>query len=191
MLPGRVLPLLRTDRQRIDVLNFLLMSATGKFKIGDIEITPNLVLAPMAGVTDSSFRRLIKELGGVGLIDPPIKLSDTSSFLDPPAPGARIRALPTVRRRPLSSPWWSHASSAPSRTSAQIRAAPFASAIATDASTTRPPKWFAAWATRHAESRSAADQQQTGDVLRSGAGRLEGRGADVRRRGEIQSSKPS
>ena len=26
------------------------------------------MLAPMAGVTDSSFRRLIKELGGVGLI---------------------------------------------------------------------------------------------------------------------------
>ena len=44
------------------------MSATGKFNIGNIEIKPNLVLAPMAGVTDSSFRRLIKELGGVGLI---------------------------------------------------------------------------------------------------------------------------
>jgi len=37
-------------------------------KIANIEITPNLVLAPMAGVTDSSFRRLIKELTGVGLI---------------------------------------------------------------------------------------------------------------------------
>src|SRR3954469_5881115 len=44
------------------------MSAMGKFRLGDIEIKPNLVLAPMAGVTDSSFRRLIKELGGVGLI---------------------------------------------------------------------------------------------------------------------------
>ena len=33
-----------------------------------VRIEPNLVLAPMAGVTDSSFRRLIKELGGVGLI---------------------------------------------------------------------------------------------------------------------------
>jgi tRNA-dihydrouridine synthase len=36
--------------------------------IGNVTITPNLALAPMAGVTDSSFRRLIKELGGVGLI---------------------------------------------------------------------------------------------------------------------------
>lgn len=33
-----------------------------------VAIRPNLVLAPMAGVTDSPFRRLIKELGGVGLI---------------------------------------------------------------------------------------------------------------------------
>lgn len=35
---------------------------------GKVPIFPNLVLAPMAGVTDSPFRRLIKELGGVGLI---------------------------------------------------------------------------------------------------------------------------
>lgn len=38
------------------------------FRIGDVVVQPRLVLAPMAGVTDSSFRRLIKELGGVGLI---------------------------------------------------------------------------------------------------------------------------
>ena len=44
------------------------MSRTGSYNIGSLEIKPNLVLAPMAGVTDSSFRRLIKELGGVGLI---------------------------------------------------------------------------------------------------------------------------
>jgi len=36
--------------------------------VANVTISPNLVLAPMAGVTDSSFRRLIKELGGVGLI---------------------------------------------------------------------------------------------------------------------------
>ena len=36
--------------------------------IRDVRIDPALVLAPMAGVTDSSFRRLIKELTGVGLI---------------------------------------------------------------------------------------------------------------------------
>ena len=44
------------------------MISAGTFHIGNVEIRPNLVLAPMAGVTDSSFRRLIKELDGVGLI---------------------------------------------------------------------------------------------------------------------------
>lgn len=40
-----------------------------QFSIADrVPIRPNLILAPMAGVTDSPFRRLIKELGGVGLI---------------------------------------------------------------------------------------------------------------------------
>src|SRR5881392_2947811 len=37
------------------------------FKIRDIEINPPLVLSPMAGVTDISFRRLLKQRGGVGL----------------------------------------------------------------------------------------------------------------------------
>src|SRR5919109_2549873 len=37
------------------------------FKIRDIEIKPPLILSPMAGVTDVSFRRLIKRRGGVGL----------------------------------------------------------------------------------------------------------------------------
>jgi nifR3 family TIM-barrel protein len=40
---------------------------TRPFKIRDIEISPPLILSPMAGVTDVSFRRLIKGLGGVGL----------------------------------------------------------------------------------------------------------------------------
>ena len=44
------------------------MNPVREMKIGSFTIKPNLVLAPMAGVTDSSFRRLIKELGGVGLI---------------------------------------------------------------------------------------------------------------------------
>ncbi len=44
------------------------MSRAGELYIGRVQISPNLVLAPMAGVTDSSFRRLIKELTGVGLI---------------------------------------------------------------------------------------------------------------------------
>src|SRR6266853_5722371 len=37
------------------------------FKIRDIEINPPLILSPMAGVTDISFRRLLKGRGGVGL----------------------------------------------------------------------------------------------------------------------------
>ena len=37
------------------------------FKIRDIEIRPPLILSPMAGVTDISFRRLLKRRGGIGL----------------------------------------------------------------------------------------------------------------------------
>jgi tRNA-dihydrouridine synthase B len=37
------------------------------FTIRDIAISPPLILSPMAGVTDVSFRRLIKRRGGVGL----------------------------------------------------------------------------------------------------------------------------
>ncbi len=43
------------------------MSEIEPFKIRDIEINPPLVLSPMAGVTDISFRRLLKQRGGVGL----------------------------------------------------------------------------------------------------------------------------
>ena len=39
---------------------------TKPFKIRDIEINPPLILSPMAGVTDVSFRRLLKRRGGVG-----------------------------------------------------------------------------------------------------------------------------
>ncbi len=37
------------------------------FKIRNIEISPPLILSPMAGVTDVSFRRLLKQRGGIGL----------------------------------------------------------------------------------------------------------------------------
>src|SRR4026208_1025526 len=43
------------------------MSEIKPFKIRDVEINPPLVLSPMAGVTDVSFRRLLKRRGGVGL----------------------------------------------------------------------------------------------------------------------------
>ena len=38
------------------------------FSIGSVRIAPATVLAPMAGVTDTVFRRFIKNLGGCGLI---------------------------------------------------------------------------------------------------------------------------
>jgi len=53
------------------VLNpFIGLSSTNvkPFKIRDIEINPPLILSPMAGVTDYTFRRLIKRRGGVGLV---------------------------------------------------------------------------------------------------------------------------
>lgn len=37
------------------------------FKVRNIEINPPLILSPMAGVTDYTFRRLVKNRGGVGL----------------------------------------------------------------------------------------------------------------------------
>src|SRR5579859_6929353 len=38
------------------------------FAIGSVQIAPATVLAPMAGVTDTVFRRFIRKLGGCGLI---------------------------------------------------------------------------------------------------------------------------
>src|ERR1035437_4912461 len=38
------------------------------FAIGPVEVAPATVLAPMAGVTDTVFRRFIRNLGGCGLM---------------------------------------------------------------------------------------------------------------------------
>ncbi|MGD0618120.1 MAG: tRNA-dihydrouridine synthase, partial [Bryobacteraceae bacterium] len=38
------------------------------FVIGSVPIAPATVLAPMAGVTDTVFRRLIRAQGGCGLL---------------------------------------------------------------------------------------------------------------------------
>src|SRR6202040_2548630 len=39
-----------------------------EFRIGPVRIAPATVLAPMAGVTDTVFRRLIRNQGGCGLL---------------------------------------------------------------------------------------------------------------------------
>jgi tRNA-dihydrouridine synthase B len=39
-----------------------------EFRIGDVRVAPATVLAPMAGVTDTVFRRLIRAQGGCGLM---------------------------------------------------------------------------------------------------------------------------
>ena len=44
------------------------MSFPAEFRIGGVRIAPATVLAPMAGVTDTVFRRLIRNQGGCGLI---------------------------------------------------------------------------------------------------------------------------
>src|SRR5436305_10325740 len=38
------------------------------YQVGDVHIQPATVLAPMAGVTDTVFRRLIRNQGGCGLL---------------------------------------------------------------------------------------------------------------------------
>src|SRR3984957_15887188 len=44
------------------------MPSPSTFTIRDLVISPATVLAPMAGVTDTVFRRMIRALGGCGLI---------------------------------------------------------------------------------------------------------------------------
>lgn len=68
-------------------------------RIGSLEIDPPLVLAPMAGVTDSPFRRVIRSLGGCGLV--------TMEFLSSEALvrhiDAELSKLPFVEaERPIS-----------------------------------------------------------------------------------------
>ena len=46
----------------------LLKPVPASLSIGTINISPATVLAPMAGVTDTVFRRFIRNLGGCGLI---------------------------------------------------------------------------------------------------------------------------
>src|SRR5881409_3890086 len=38
------------------------------FRIGSVVVDPPLILAPMAGITDEYFRRILKRIGGVGVV---------------------------------------------------------------------------------------------------------------------------
>src|SRR5437764_2584826 len=39
-----------------------------RFSVGPVKVSPATILAPMAGVTDTVFRRMIRAQGGCGLI---------------------------------------------------------------------------------------------------------------------------
>ena len=38
------------------------------FRLGSVTVDPPLILAPMAGITDQYFRRILKRIGGVGIV---------------------------------------------------------------------------------------------------------------------------
>jgi tRNA-dihydrouridine synthase B len=52
----------------LDAIEAVPRAFPSSFSIGNVRIAPATVLAPMAGVTDTVFRRFIKNLGGCGLI---------------------------------------------------------------------------------------------------------------------------
>ena len=51
-----------------DVMSERSINTATRYQIGTIVIEPNIILAPMVGVTDSVFRRMILGLGGCGLV---------------------------------------------------------------------------------------------------------------------------
>jgi tRNA-dihydrouridine synthase B len=57
-----------TSTPAVDVVGRAPRTFPSSFSIGNVRIAPATVLAPMAGVTDTVFRRFIKNLGGCGLI---------------------------------------------------------------------------------------------------------------------------
>ena len=60
----------KSGKQQPDVLSrdAAIARLAGPFSIGPVRIAPSTVLAPMAGVTDTVFRRLIRNQGGCGLM---------------------------------------------------------------------------------------------------------------------------
>ena len=63
-----------------------------EFKIRDLSIRPATILAPMAGVTDTVFRRVIRSLGSCGLI-----MTEFTSAEGLTRKAARTLALPLLR----------------------------------------------------------------------------------------------
>ncbi len=68
------------------------MSFPAQFNIGNVTIAPATVLAPMAGVTDTVFRRFIRNLGGCGLI--------MTEFTSSHGVSAHLRAEGKVAKKP-------------------------------------------------------------------------------------------
>ena len=64
----------------------------GEFSIGTVRIAPATVLAPMAGVTDTVFRRFIRNLGGCGLM-----MTEFTSSHGVKAAGAAHRPTRTLK----------------------------------------------------------------------------------------------
>jgi len=71
-------------------------------RIGRIEISPATVLAPMAGITDTLFRRLIRELGGCGLIM--TEFSSSHGIVNAVRAGGRGRTLQYLAFEPDEHP---------------------------------------------------------------------------------------
>ena len=65
--PARVADI-ATERIALPTASPIGRTFPARLNIGAVEIRPATVLAPMAGVTDTVFRRFIKQLGGCGLI---------------------------------------------------------------------------------------------------------------------------
>ena len=70
-----------------------------QFRIGAVTVTPNLVLAPMSGITDSVYRSLVKEQnpGAVGLVVPALVSIEALTRQN-------VRTHNMMRFRPLERP---------------------------------------------------------------------------------------
>ena len=77
-----------------------------RLQIGAVAVEPGTVLAPMAGITDTIFRRFIRRLGGCGLIMTEFTSGDGIAREAALAPGRQRRALRylsfTEEERPIT-----------------------------------------------------------------------------------------